>query len=148
IAGESRAGEERAVVEARVVELVGEDLRMAIRERREDPQVRGVTAAEEEGSRESRECGKCTLRFLVCARMPGDQGRGARAHAESLDRGDRRRAKPRMVRKAEVVVAGKVRERCAALAHGRALGTFEDPAYASQRRRDGLQLRRCQGTRG
>ena len=40
ITGETRAREDRAVVEARMVQLVGEDLRVAIGECREDAEVR------------------------------------------------------------------------------------------------------------
>src|SRR5689334_6716961 len=59
--------------------------------------------------------------------MPRDERRSTGAHAERLDGLDRRRAKARVVREAQVVVARKVEELGAPFAHPRGLRGIQHP---------------------
>ncbi len=70
ITTERRAREQRAVVQARVVQPVGEDGRAAVRDRREDAEIRGVAAGKEERARQAREARKGRLGLLVQLRVP------------------------------------------------------------------------------
>jgi len=85
VAMEGGAREDGTIVQARVVEPVGEDLRRAVRERREDAQVGRVAAGEEERARQAGEVREGRLRLLVKARVPDNDGRGAGAEAEGVD---------------------------------------------------------------
>jgi hypothetical protein len=126
------ARQPRAVDEARVVERIGEDLAVAIGERGEDAEVGGIAAAEEHRARQAAEAREAPLRRLVRPHVARDQCRGARADAELVDGAVRCLAQPRVVGEAEIVVAGEVEERRAALAHARTLRRLERAAHARE----------------
>ena len=108
IADERRAGQERAVVEARVVQPVGEHRIRAPGERGQDREVREVAGREREragrGARpyESRELGfERGMRREVAA----DEMRRRRSRAPACGAVARRRDDLGMIREAEVIVA-------------------------------------------
>src|SRR5471030_1855721 len=115
-----------------MVALVGKDLRIAIRERRENPEVRRIAAAEEEGARKVREAREAPFGVVMRAQVARDEGRGARAHAVLVDRPVRRLAQARMVREAEIVVAREVDEGASRHANMRPLRRIDDAAHALQ----------------
>ena len=89
IADERRARQQRAVVQARVVEAVGEDDVVAAGERGEDREVREIAARERQRARAGArrdERGELVFERRVRRRVADDQVRRAGAHAPARDR--------------------------------------------------------------
>ena len=111
---------------------VGEDLPVAVTERREHAQVRGVAAGEEQRRRQAAEAREARFRFAVRLHVPAHQRRGAGPYAERVDRGVRRGAQARIGGQAEVVVAGEVDEPAAVHHRVRRLGRGEHAPAAAK----------------
>jgi hypothetical protein len=132
VARAARAREQRAVVEARVVEAVGEHFGVAIAQRRHDPQVGRIAAAEEKRARKPHEAGETPLGVVVDALVAAHERRGARAGAPGVDRRVRGLPQRRVVGETEVVVAGEVEDGAAVDHDARALGAVQHAALAAK----------------
>ena len=142
IAHERRPREQRAVVQARVIELVGEDRVVAAGERRQDREVGEIARRERERPRARAgrdERGQFALRASSCgAAWPHTRCDAPAPTPHCADGRRRRRDQRRVVRESEVVVAGEREQRRPVDAHARALRAVE---HAPRARQPGLRPR-------
>ena len=110
-----RLGEQGAVDQRGVVELVGEERCARVTERRQQRDVGHVASAEAErsGARNAgfEEVSQILFKRRVCARMAADQMRGAAANAPALRAFGERCSQLGMAGEAEIVVAAKGQHR-------------------------------------